>query len=39
MKCTITVVVTNPKTFKKEVYVDGKLVQVIYPPKGYSGGW
>jgi hypothetical protein len=35
----VVVVTTNPKTMRKEVWIDGKLIQVVYPPKGYSGSW
>jgi hypothetical protein len=35
----VTVVTTDPRTGRKEVWIDGQLVQVIYPPKGYSGSW
>lgn len=37
-QCSIVVVSTNPKTLRKEVWIDGKLIQVLYPPKE-GGTW
>ncbi len=34
-----SVTITNPKTGRKEIWVDGVLVLVLYPPPGYVGSW
>jgi hypothetical protein len=36
---TVTIMTTHPKTGRKEIWQDGKLVQVISLPPGYVGGW
>ena len=33
------VVIHHLETGRKEVWVNGKLVQVLYPPPGFTGGW